>query len=246
MQGHAQGPLVQGEPGLPVMQGALPPGLHHSQTPPVPFHLLSRRERAELERQLYWGKSTYRAADALFPNYALNYPAPIHHHPQYQGSISPSIQYPEVMPPRYEEALLMPGPHPGPPPGPHLPLPTTDRGSAQGGSTVTTPLATSSPPIDRSQPPTIGSQHSLGLPFTTSTRTSLHDYENMRYPSGSRIVGSTDPATGSSSTGSASASSSGAAVAVRKRGRSSNRPPSDEFGRLHRDSTVIGKSLFFF
>merc|ERR1712223_1257045 len=111
------------------------------------------------------------------------------------------------------------------------------------GSTVTTPLATSSPPIDRSQPPTIGSQHSLGLPFTTSTRTSLHDYENMRYPSGSRIVGSTDPATGSSSTGSASASSSGAAVAVRKRGRSSNRPPSDEFGRLHRDSTVIDGEL---
>ena len=49
------------------------------------------------------------------------------------------------------------------------------------------PLATSSPPL-RSQPSQLpapatqpGSQP-LGLPFTTSTRTSLHDYENMRYP----------------------------------------------------------------
>ena len=33
-------------------------------------------------------------------------------------------------------------------------------------------------------------------------------------------------------------------MSVRKRGRSSNhRPPSDEFGRLHRDSTVIDGEL---
>ena len=62
-----------------------------------------------------------------------------------------------------------------------LPHPSTPVNG--GGTTVTTPLATSSPPIDRSQPANvIGSQHSLGLPFTTSTRTSLHDYENMKYP----------------------------------------------------------------
>ena len=109
-----QGPAMI-EPGLPQPSiqgpGHLPP-YQYPQGTAVPFHLLNRRDRAEIERQLYWGKTTYRAADALFPNYALNYPAPIHHHPQYQGSISPSIQYPEVMPPRYEEALLMPGPTP--------------------------------------------------------------------------------------------------------------------------------------
>lgn len=170
--------------------------LHHHQhqllgaiRPPP----LNRREREELERQLYWERTTYRNADALFPNYALNYPAPIHQHPGYQGSISPSIQYPEVMPPRYEEALLMPS------------VPSA------------VPLATSSPPNDRSQPAAVvGSQHSLGLPFITSTRTSLHDYENMRYPS----------------------------AAVRKRRTpGGSRPTSDELGRLHRDSTVIDGEL---
>ena len=203
-QGHqTQGsPIMQGpvtEHGLsqPSIQGpgsAYPPG-----TPSIPYHLLSRRDREELERQLYWGKTTYRAADSLFPNYALNYPAPIHHHPQYQGSISPSIQYPEVLPPRYEEALLMPGPTPPIVPSQHgtpgpqsqvgLPPPPSTPVHNGAGGTVTTPLATSSPPIDRSQPNVIGSQHSLGLPFTTSTRTSLHDYENMRYPASSSASG---------------------------------------------------------
>jgi len=37
---------------------------------------------------LYWQRHTYRNADAMFPNYALNYPTPVH------GSISPSRQYP--------------------------------------------------------------------------------------------------------------------------------------------------------
>ena len=37
----------------------------------------------------YWTRATYRNADAMFPNYALNYPTPIH------GSISPSRQYPD-------------------------------------------------------------------------------------------------------------------------------------------------------
>ena len=49
---------------------------------------------------LYWQRTTYRNADAMFPNYALNYPAPIHHL-QYQGNISPSIQYPETVMPKY-------------------------------------------------------------------------------------------------------------------------------------------------
>ena len=129
-----------------------------------PIQDLSRRQREELQKQLYWQRSTYRAAESLFPNYALNYPAPIHQHPAYQGSISPSIQYPEVVPPRYDNVFLPPAYTPQNPMMPqNLPL--------------SIPLATSSPPL-RSQS---GSQP-LGLPFTTSTRTSLHDYENMRYP----------------------------------------------------------------
>ena len=125
---------------------------------------LTRRQKEELQKQLYWERGTYQAADALFPNYALNYPAPIHQHFN-QGSISPSIQYPEVVPPRYDNVFLQPTQYN------HLSI----------------PLATSSPPL-RSQPSQLpapatqpGSQP-LGLPFTTSTRTSLHDYENMRYP----------------------------------------------------------------
>ena len=74
-----------------------------------------------------------------------------------------------------------------------------------------TPLATSSPPIGRSHAPQNeskgpGFDPHLGLPFKTSTRTSLHDYENMRYPVRRR----------------------------RSNHSSSSRPPSDEFGRLHR------------
>ena len=168
---------------------------------PMPHHqqiLFNSREREELERQMYWERTTYRNADTIFPNYALNYPAPIHHNTMYQGSISPSIQYPDVMPPRYEEALLMPAP----------PL----------NQTTTTPLATSSPPIDRSQPTSnapIGSQHSLGLPFTTSTRTSLHDYENMRYP----------------------------AVRKRRASRPPGQQPETGSNKFHRDSSVIDGEL---
>ena len=144
-----QGPAMI-EPGLPQPSIQGPGQLLSYQYPQgtaVPFHLLNRRDRAEIERQLYWGKTTYRAADALFPNYALNYPAPIHHHPQYQGSISPSIQYPEVMPPRYEEALLMPGPtppmvhhgtHAGTPLQVGLPHPSTP---VNGGGTTVYPLS---------------------------------------------------------------------------------------------------------
>ena len=41
----------------------------------------------------YWSRATYRSADAdLFPNYALNYPAPLHYTGGHTGSISPSRQ----------------------------------------------------------------------------------------------------------------------------------------------------------
>ena len=52
-----------------------------------PFTALTNRAK-DIERQIYWSRETYRNADALFPNYALNYPTPVH------GSISPSRQYP--------------------------------------------------------------------------------------------------------------------------------------------------------
>merc|ERR1719511_658676 len=52
-----------------------------------PFTSLTNRAK-DIERQIYWSRETYRNADSLFPNYALNYPTPVH------GSISPSKQYP--------------------------------------------------------------------------------------------------------------------------------------------------------
>jgi hypothetical protein len=187
---------------------------------------LSRREREHLERELYWERTTYRNADNLFPNYALNYPAPIHHHPQYQGSISPSIQYPDVMPPRYEEALAMMSP----------------QQAFASAASVVTPLATSSPPagerpggyIDMTR----ASQHLLGLPFKTSTRTSLHDYENMRYHLASGAAGGTQSAQPQQEVP--------VPVVRRRRPNSSNassRPHSDEVGRQNRESTVIDGEL---
>ena len=59
------------------------------------------------DHDLYWQRSTYRNADAMFPNYALNYPAPIHLNTMYQGNISPSIQYPETVMPKYREEAMM-------------------------------------------------------------------------------------------------------------------------------------------
>merc|ERR1712226_98859 len=53
-----------------------------------PFSSLTNRAQ-DIERQIYWSRETYRNADSMFPNYALNYPTPVH-----QGSISPSRQYP--------------------------------------------------------------------------------------------------------------------------------------------------------
>jgi hypothetical protein len=77
----------------------------------------------DAERDLYWRRTTYRDADSLFPNYALNYPAPIH------GNLSPSLQYPEQLPPRFgfEDIGILPS-----------------------SSYYQNPLATSSPPRTRS------------------------------------------------------------------------------------------------
>ncbi len=63
----------------------------------------------------YFQRPTYLNADSMFPNYALNYPAPIHHHhlgqPQQPpgGTISPSRQYPpvEVPPDSYWQSLYV-------------------------------------------------------------------------------------------------------------------------------------------
>lgn len=195
-------------PTIPMTPQQMNQHLHHQQQqfvgPPNPNFATVRADvhtRPVFNNRkddLYWQRSTYRNADAMFPNYALNYPAPIHHL-QYQGNISPSIQYPDTVMPKYREEALMY----------HL------------AAMQTTPLATSSPPIGHrgqqpqpQQPP----PHDLGLPFKTSTRTSLHDYENMRYPVKRRR----------SNHSSLSATS---------------RPPSDEFGRLNRESSVIDGEL---
>jgi hypothetical protein len=55
----------------------------------VPSLTVGHPTSKDLERELYWRRTTYRDADTLFPNYALNYPAPIH------GNLSPSLQYPD-------------------------------------------------------------------------------------------------------------------------------------------------------
>ena len=209
------------------------------------------------DHDLYWQRSTYRNADAMFPNYALNYPAPIHLNTMYQGNISPSIQYPETVMPKYREEAMMyqlssaaaaavhqpstlqpGGTHAGIPHAQQLqtPLqPTTHAGNSHAQQLhppqLSVPLATSSPPIGRQatgQPAggghggQLGPQNDIGLPFKTSTRTSLHDYENMRYPVRRRR----------------SQHSSNAASST-----ASSRPPSDEFGRLNRESSVIDGEL---
>ena len=118
-------------------------------------------------------------------------------------------------------------------PHPHQPplQPTTHAGNPlaqqlQQHPQIAVPLATSSPPIGRQAAAGaggghLGPQNDLGLPFKTSTRTSLHDYENMRYPVRRRR----------------SQHSSNAASTA------SSRPPSDEFGRLNRESSVIDGEL---
>ncbi|XP_059095272.1 protein turtle-like isoform X4 [Tigriopus californicus] len=59
--------------------------IHHPGLPNQP------RAYALPSQHPYWAAGhTYLNADVMFPNYALNYPAPVH------GSISPSRQYPDL------------------------------------------------------------------------------------------------------------------------------------------------------
>ena len=209
--GHALGPPAYGPPahGL-AHHGLQPHPLYHQAAFQIPIFNNKR------DHDLYWQRSTYRNADAMFPNYALNYPAPIHLNTMYQGNISPSIQYPETVMPKYREEAMMyqlaaasaagvqqqppmqPTTHAGNPHAQQLPHPmqptTTHAGNPhaqqlpqqqQHPQQISVPLATSSPPIGRLPGQAgghggLGPQNDLGLPFKTSTRTSLHDYENMR------------------------------------------------------------------
>ncbi len=69
-----------------------------------------RRGKMPQQEDPYFQRPTYLNADAMFPNYALNYPAPIHlqgHH--HTGTISPSRQYPpvQVPPDSYWQSLYV-------------------------------------------------------------------------------------------------------------------------------------------
>ena len=247
----------------------------HHQLPQQ--HQMTRRDRERLEQQLYWERHTYLNADSMFPNYALNYPAPIHHHPQYQGSISPSIQYPEVIPPRYYEETLgigIPQPyhHRGIQQQPHgwpqyqqqqqqIPLATSSPPSSRSHSALQQPMP-QQPPLPAgpgpgyyvdmnqgSQPPQPQSQSqaqgSLGLPFKTSTRTSLHDYENMRYYLGQGQPAVQPPPQPMQRT-SVPTTESGSNPAVRRRPRP--RPQGSDGsgsgpGRAHRESSIVDGEL---
>ena len=68
---------------------------------PPPPGVVGRRRKSGVEAVAaaqaaqadYWARATYRSADGdLFPNYALNYPAPLHYTGGHTGSISPSRQ----------------------------------------------------------------------------------------------------------------------------------------------------------
>eukprot|EP00095_Tigriopus_kingsejongensis_P006307 snap_masked-scaffold61_size441589-processed-gene-2.1 protein:Tk06307 transcript:snap_masked-scaffold61_size441589-processed-gene-2.1-mRNA-1 annotation:"protein turtle isoform x8" len=101
------------------------PGLPSHQRVPIGIRTQTRVNPP------YWSGHTYLNADVMFPNYALNYPAPIH------GSISPSRQYPEHPPPNvpYWQSLYV-----QPAVDPRL-------------WSLQDPLATSSPPIRAGEPP---------------------------------------------------------------------------------------------
>ena len=134
-----------------------------SRVPEIGLPIFAGPRPAEAERDLYWRRTTYRDADTLFPNYALNYPAPIH------GNLSPSLQYPDQQPPRFgfEEVGIMPS-----------------------SSYYQNPLATSSPPQARStrvqESGYLDMSRTISVPpATVSARVPLspgyHDYENTRY-----------------------------------------------------------------
>ena len=107
-------PAYTAAPNLSVVQADihqhhLQPHHHHHQQGQEEQHqglfAKAKRKRVDMQGGLddpYWTRPTYRNADTMFPNYALNYPEPgggpglaqIHGH----GSISPSRQYPDPVP----------------------------------------------------------------------------------------------------------------------------------------------------
>ena len=117
----------------------------------------------DVEKELDWRRTTYRDADSLFPNYALNYPAPIH------GNLSPSLQYPDQVPPRFG---------------------FEDIGVVPSSSYYQNPLATSSPPRTRSnrvlESGYLDMSRTVSVPPNAlASRVPMspghHDYENTRY-----------------------------------------------------------------
>ena len=79
----------QSQPILPAYSpvSTVQADIHENGAKRQPFNSITNRAK-DIERQIYWSRETYRNADSMFPNYALNYPTPVH------GSISPSRQYP--------------------------------------------------------------------------------------------------------------------------------------------------------
>ena len=167
---HSVVSVVQAEVYPPTPQSRSHP--HHQQqqlpvlgmrtrAPDLGLPILQTHHPKDVERDLYWRRTTYRDADSLFPNYALNYPAPIH------GNLSPSLQYPEQLPPRFG---------------------FEDLGILPSSSYYQNPLATSSPPLTRSnrvqESGYLDMSRTVSVP-TVSSRVMLspghHDYENTRY-----------------------------------------------------------------
>jgi len=139
--------------------------VYQTQNPVLPYRSSSQAQPYVKDSHIidpasafYWNHSTYRDADTLFPNYALslNYPAPIH------GNLSPSVQYPAQMAPRFGFEEL---------------------GLAASSAYYQNPLATSSPPTSRSNRADASAY--LDMTKSKSQNKDLsaghHDYENTRY-----------------------------------------------------------------
>ena len=107
---------------------------------------------------------TYRNADSMFPNYALNYPTPVH------GNLSPSRQYPPQPPPGqrfgFEDYQPLDPYYPYVPP--QSQFYTTSQFAQPQQPPPQNPLATSSPPTPR--------RHV----YYNHGYLSDHDYENMK------------------------------------------------------------------
>lgn len=157
--------IVQAEvyPTSPREFYPLPAGAIRSRVPELGLPILPSHNPKEIEKELYWRKATYRDADSLFPNYALNYPAPIH------GNLSPSMQYPEQIPPRFGFEDIGIIPHSG---------------------YYQNPLATSSPPPSRAGRNQASGYLDMSRTINVPTLSAMvspsagrehHDYENTRY-----------------------------------------------------------------